>query len=95
MGTFQQLEKTKIPKGFYSTCEDIDIRIFDYDGYVAGLLSSCIDHDADIDPDSINLGDDIKHKLVDCEAKLSALKDYHIMVSETAQLLTDYLRVKR
>ncbi len=89
-----QLRETKPPKGFHPACQDIDIAIFEYEGYIAGFVSSCLEHGKEIDPEHINLREDLDRQIDDCETRLHNLKAYRNMLRETADLLIKYLKAK-
>ena len=78
---FSQLSITLPPKGFVSAIQDIDVDIYEFDGYIAGLVESYLSG-AMLDPVSIDLGNDIDRKLDECEQKLRELRAYKDMVSE-------------
>lgn len=89
----EQLKATRLPLGYPSVCGDLDLTVFEYEGYVAGLLSSCLEHNVQHDPERINLGADIVQAFQECEALLFKLKKHANLLIEAATVLKEYSKM--
>jgi len=90
MERFSQLQSTRPPKGFVTACQDIDIDIYEYEAYVAGLVTSYLDG-CDIDATDIRSAKDLDRRLENCEARLHALKTYKALIADVAMFLIECL----
>jgi hypothetical protein len=82
------LQSTLPPKSFASTCEDVDVDVYEYEGYIAGLVDSYLSGSS-VDSADIDRSNDLYRRLGECETSLHDLKAYLDLVSEVATLLTE------
>lgn len=75
ISSFSILKESPIPKGFAQSCEDIDIDIFEFDGYIAGIVTKYLSGEV-IEVENINLGEDLFTKISVCEQHFLELKKY-------------------
>lgn len=87
---FESFRELKRPTGYVNICEDLDVDIDEYDGYISGLIKSFLSG-ATIEQEKIDLGIDIELKLKNCEMKLQELRDFWMLQRRLAELLVDVL----
>ncbi len=72
-------------------CGGLDVDIFEYEGYIAGLVSSYLSG-TKIDPANVQSGDGIRSRLRQCEEKLRELTVYMELLDELSHLLVANLK---
>lgn len=82
----QRLRHTPIPKGFDEACRDIDLLLFEYDGYIAGLASSFL-KGSKINISEIDRASDLDDKLRKCERALADIQSYKQILDELVENL--------
>jgi hypothetical protein len=90
---FDELKKTKLPRGSIRILEDTILKTYTYEAYIAGLATACLTSNKEIDADTINLNPHILENINDCQERLNALKAYFQLLHDVGQLVHDYYSI--
>lgn len=85
--TYDAFRASKPPRRVGLACEDIQIEIDEYDGYVSGLVQSYLVGEPL--SGAINQGEAIAERFAACEAQMAALKAHLELERRLASLLAE------
>lgn len=86
MEQWSKLRNDLPPKGFSDAASDLDVEVFEYDGYIAGLVSSYLAGKT-LTPADIQFGEELDRKLEKCMEIVLQLRAYKNAVTEIARTL--------
>src|SRR5437773_1368418 len=88
---YTEIKNTSLPKPFYWAFHNVDIDVLQYEAYIQLEIAACLDDEGKISPEKLNLGLDLKARMVECEKQLQAMRSYIEMLLNGATILKEYL----